>query len=41
MLRAKLIPQVLNEINADGLKGTMLMTIDGSLLGASGEGAEY
>jgi hypothetical protein len=38
MLRAKLIPQVLNEINADGVKGTLLMTIDGSLLGASGEG---
>ena len=40
MLRAKLIPQVLNEINSDGVKGTLLMTTDGSLLGVSGEGME-
>ena len=40
MLRAKLIPQVLDEINSDGVKGTLLMTTDGSLLGVSGEGME-
>mmetsp|Transcript_860 Transcript_860/g.1058 ORF Transcript_860/g.1058 Transcript_860/m.1058 type:complete len:128 (+) Transcript_860:479-862(+) len=37
MLKAKLIPQLLGQINTDGLELTFLMIEDGSLVGSAGQ----
>ena len=40
MLRATKVPEALETICTDGVKGAMLMTRDGALLGLAGEGME-
>ena len=40
MLRATKVPEALETICTDGIKGAMLMTRDGALLGLAGEGME-
>lgn len=38
MLRAKVLPEVLGQIVRDGVAASMLMTLDGALVGAVGDG---
>ena len=40
MLRAAKVPEALETICTEGVKGALLMTIDGILLGSAGEGVE-
>ncbi|KAF1324743.1 Ragulator complex protein lamtor2 isoform x1, partial [Globisporangium splendens] len=37
MLRAKVLPEVLGQIIGDGIEATMLMTLDGALMGSVGD----
>ena len=40
MLRATKVPEALETICCDGVKGALLMTRDGALLGSAGEGMD-